>query len=51
LSIIDADVYNPPEASNNIWPPSPVPPLAGTPTIKVFSAEVCDELTVNTPFV
>ena len=39
LSSIDAEVYNPPEACNNIWPPSPNPPAVGGPNAKVFSVE------------
>jgi hypothetical protein len=48
LSSIEADVYNPPDACNNICPPSPVPPLPGRPTIKVFSPDVSEEFIVNT---
>ena len=41
-------MYNPPDACNNICPPSPTPPAGGKPTTKVFSVDPALEVpTVN----
>ena len=51
LSHIEAEVYKPPLACNNICPPSPVPPAGDGPTTNVFSVDPNDEVPTANAFV